>query len=183
MILMAFLLAASSAFAAPPPEPTSDFAVINSGRTLKVIYKALIENDVKIIIRNSGNEEVFTETLRKTDSFLRPYDLSQLPEGEYSVEIIDNNGLHSQPITINPASKGLFHVVPVTGEKGKYLLTIGKMQKTKVNILVKNQFDEVLFESTRNADEEFGQIINVTRVKGATIVITDSNGVQKTFSL
>ena len=183
LCLMVCLLTASFAFATAP-EKTSDFAVINKGRTLKVIYKASSENDVKIVIRDSGSKAVFEETLRNTDNFLRPYNLSQLPEGEYSVEITDNDGVHRKAVTVtNSLNKGLFHVVPVTGQAGKFLLTIGKMQNTKVNILVKNQFDHVLFESTRNADKEFGQIIDLTRVKGASITITDSNGIQKIFNL
>src|SRR5690349_19994240 len=76
-------------------EPTS-FAcasvIKSSASTFKIIYKSESLSDVRISILNSDNSVVFTEKVRNTMGFARPYSFENLRAGDYKVIIEDDKG-------------------------------------------------------------------------------------------
>lgn len=69
----------------------SSVAVIKKGAsTYNLIYKTAQAGDVKVSILNSKHELVFTESIKTSDGFSRPYNFESLDEGEYSIEVVDS---------------------------------------------------------------------------------------------
>ena len=72
---------------------------------------------------------MFTETLYNVDGFVRPYNVSGLTEGVYTIEVSDRGNRHQETIEIvKDRAEKLAHVLKVAGDEGKYLLTINKRQ-------------------------------------------------------
>ena len=72
----------------------SSLAVTNaSGSSLvKLYYKSIKRGSVKISIEDASGLTVFSETIKKADGFMRPYNFESLPKGQYIVRVEDENG-------------------------------------------------------------------------------------------
>ena len=82
-VLLTFVSSVVLAGEDPDPSESSKMAVMKNGDVVKVFYKKLAEAKVKITILDQENKAVFTEEVKSHAGFIRPYNLSQLPEGDY----------------------------------------------------------------------------------------------------
>ncbi len=76
---------------------------MKNGSTFKLFYKGAQQSDVKVLILNDENQIVYSEKIKNTDGFARPYNFSNLPEGHYSIQIKDNAGIRTE--TVNHHSR------------------------------------------------------------------------------
>src|SRR5436190_16928107 len=81
------------------PKPTASVAVMKSGSTFKLFYKGVRTGNVKVTIYDSKNQAVFSETIKNLESFMRPYNFSSLDEGEYLIELKDQDGTQLEKIS------------------------------------------------------------------------------------
>jgi hypothetical protein len=84
------LVLISRAFAASPTSLT-----VKSAEKLNVYnihYRTTEKGTVKLSIIDSKDNAVYSEVLFNTSSFVRPFNFSQLNEGEYTVVLGDKNG-------------------------------------------------------------------------------------------
>src|SRR5215467_12788974 len=77
-----------------PDFSESKVAVVKNGSVFKVIYQGSVETMVKVTILNSDNLPIFSEKIISRGSFLRPYNFSHLPKGDYKICVDDQNGKH-----------------------------------------------------------------------------------------
>lgn len=92
------------------PVPSSNAAIMKQGSTFKVFYKGSKPVNVKVSIFDADHKLVFTETIRKIDGFARPYNFSNLPEGNYSIEVSDGH-LREQEIVAYTTVHKKFEVI------------------------------------------------------------------------
>jgi hypothetical protein len=90
-LVFGMFLVAGVVLAKENPAPVERVGVMQFGTTLKVFYKGVESNDVKVSIYDESNRLIYKETIRKVDGFIRPYNLSQLSKGNYTVEVIDGD--------------------------------------------------------------------------------------------
>src|SRR3954469_3051791 len=57
--------------------------------TFVVTYKPVKATNVKVSIVNGSGNTIFSEMLKNTEGFMRPYNFSGLAEGIYTIEIAD----------------------------------------------------------------------------------------------
>jgi hypothetical protein len=177
LMLTAAVMVTFSAMASNKPGAESGVAVVNNGTTLKLYYKGLSEGKVKVSIVNESGDIVFTETLRKTDGFVRPYNISTIPQGEYTVEVSDNNTSYSEKVVIGKQPKTeLANLVRVSGEDGKYLLTIPAKEAKDISVRIFSD-DTMVYDEVEAISADFARIYNLKKVKGAlTFEIRDGKG-------
>ena len=63
------LILISATFANASDNPSSSMAVLKHGSTIKLLYKGIEQNDVKVLILNDENQIVFSEKIKSTDWF------------------------------------------------------------------------------------------------------------------
>src|SRR6478735_4944660 len=74
--------------AAKSPKALAGIAVIRSSATsYKLIYKSELQSDVKVEIYDSRNQIVFSETIKMSDGFARPYNFGSLNDGKYTIRV------------------------------------------------------------------------------------------------
>lgn len=181
---IAFVIVTGSAFAVAPD---SRFSVLNAGKLVKVCYKSGKETNVKIRIINEKSQEVYAETIQRTSGFIRPYNLSSLPKGNYTVLMSDGGEWIEEKISIEEKeeakAKGVFHIIRIADQKNKFLVMIGAGQKHDVNINVYDRSGNVIHTEKRTANAEFAEMLNLEKIDGAfTIELSDSNGASKSYS-
>lgn len=181
--LAALLVITSVTFAKTPDNPASGISVLKNGATIKLLYKGTEQNDVKVLILNEDNQIVFTEKIRATDGFIRPYNFSQLPYGNYSFALIDNNGRQTEQVEYRTEpTRKLMHVVRISGTTGKFVLSVPNQGAGKLFVTIYDDMSRVLYSGKENITGDFARIYNLKDHTGkVTFEVSDSKG--KTNSL
>lgn len=138
---------------------------------------------MNVSIYDASNKLVFSDRVRHTDGFTRPYNFSNLSEGDYTIAVEDGSGKTVEKINhrSNKQSKS-FHVIRLTSQPGKYLITAAGKGKENVQI---NIFDEgkLVHSQSKRTNGDFAQLYNLTKAKGAlTFEITGEDGTTKSMT-
>jgi hypothetical protein len=167
-----------------PSTGNSSVAVSNANgsKLVKVFYKAQQFGNVKVSIVNDQHEVVFTEKVKKTDGFMRPYNFEGLKEGEYTVKIEDASGKYSEKVNYAGGSiKTLIRFAKLTGEQGRYVMTGRAYREERITVRFYNSAHQVVFEQRHKVEGEFGEVYNLKNVPGAfSVEIFDSQGLLTT---
>ena len=162
--------------------PVSGFSIIQNGSVLNVLYKSTASQNVKVSIFDSRNNLVYTEVLKRMDGFNRPYNMKDLPEGIYAVEVEDEFGISKKVVTIGSAKNApAFHLERVHGTERKLLLTVAKSSKG-FDLRIEDRYGNKLYSDNKILHGDFASVYNIAKVKGAvSIVITDFHGNEAKF--
>ena len=176
--LLVVLLMSSVTFANSPDIPKTNMAVLKNGSTIKLLYKGDKQSDVKVSILNAENRIVFTEKIKNTDGFARPYNFSELPEGNYSFRLTDNAGIVTEQVTYEkklPAQK-IMHLLRVPGTN-KLLLSIPNRGKQDIAVTIYDEMNDVVYSGEQTIEGDFAQVYSFGKYKGSiTFVVSDSDG-------
>jgi hypothetical protein len=147
----------------------------------KVFYQADLKSDVKISILDKSGNLIFSEKIKSTDGFLRPYNFEKLNWGEYEILLETNDGKKSQLVTYQGAKIEKHVAITKLAEEGKYLLTARSKEIDNINVNIFNQNNELVFSESKKVDGEFAQVVNLKKLKAFTIEVTDSEGLLKSY--
>jgi uncharacterized protein YfaP (DUF2135 family) len=181
-ILTMLFMISSFTFATTPDDPNSSIAVLKTGATIKLLYKSDEQADVKVSIFNADHQIVFSEKIKNTGSFARPYNFSLLPEGDYSIQL--TNGYDTKIEHVSYSGTAVknkrvtlpAHVMHVPGTE-KFLLAIPNRGKDRLNITIYNNKNVVLYSGNEEVSGDFAKIYNLKGSTGMiTFVVTDSDG-------
>ncbi len=175
------LIAGTATLATASDNPSASMAVLKNGSTIKLFYKGVEETNVKVLILNDVNEIVFVERIKNTDGFVRPYNFSQLPDGNYSIQLTDDNGRQIERVNYRSEqpvkSKRLLHVMHIKGSTDKFILSIPNKGDDEILISIYNDQNTVLHSSKEKIDGDFAKIYNLKDYYGrVTFVIEDRSG-------
>jgi len=163
------------------PVPASSVAVTNaSGSTLvKLFYKSPESGDVKVTITDPSDKVVFSEKIRGTDGFLRPYNFEGLSVGQYTVSVEDNTGEHLEKIAYTAGKvQKLVGIVKLT-EEGKFLVTASPRGLSKINVNVYDGSSKLIYSKEHAVKNDFAAILNIKDLSSFTIEVTDDEGIVK----
>jgi hypothetical protein len=160
------------------PGASSSATVVKIGSTFKLYYKGAEQADVKISILNGRNNVVFSETLKKVEGFVRPYNFSKLPEGEYTIQISDKFGRQIEKITYKQEKpEALAHLLKVAGSEAKYLLTVSSRGESDVTVRIYDNTNSVIYNKTEIVSSDFARIYNLEGIGGEfTFEVSDAKG-------
>jgi hypothetical protein len=170
----------SITFAASAKNPTP-FTVVPSAKTsvYNIYYSSAEAGKVKVSILNDESQLVFTEVLSNVSSFKRPYNFSQLAEGQYTIVIEDKNGKHVDQVnyTMNKV-QSFISVVEVANQESKYVLNVTNNGTEEVFVKIFNGAT-LLHSQALKVTGNFGLVYNLTKIKSPETIsfeVTTSNG-------
>ena len=153
-----------------------------SGSSLfKVFYSSYMKGDVKISILDKAGRSVFSEKIKQTDGFIRPYNFNGLKNGEYVITLQTNEGTKSELVNYNGDKIEKFVNIVKLTEDGKYLLSARTESSDKISVSIYNHNNELVFEQDKSFEGEFAEVFNLKKLKAFTIEVKDSEGVLKTY--
>ena len=175
------LVLISRAFAASPTSLT-----VKSAEKINVYnihYRTTEKGTVKLSIIDSKNNAVYSEVLFNTSSFVRPFNFSQLNEGEYTIVLEDKNGKQSEKIsyTVNQVTS-FVSVSPVANQDGKYRLNVYNNGSENVDVRIYAHDGKLVHDQILNVNGNYALIYNLKQVTSPafTFEVTTSNGNVKT---
>jgi hypothetical protein len=161
--------------------PKSGFSIIQNGPMIKILYKGSKASDVKVSILDSRSHKVFSEIFKRTDGFNRPYNMKDLPAGEYVVQVEDDNGVSTKNIVINEKNGKAFKVAKLFREEGKLLLTIGRYSKG-FDLKIVDKTGKIVYSESKKLNDDFAQVYDIRKIKGeVTVIVNDCNGNEEKF--
>jgi hypothetical protein len=179
-VLVVLMVVSSVVFARrlnnPGDSPSA--TVVKIGSTFKLYYKGSQSTDVKVAIRDAGDHTLFAETIKKSDGFVRPYNFSHLPDGEYTIQIDDKNGRQIQKISYKREKTETFaHLLKVSGSDAKYLLTVSNRANGDVTVRIYDDADNIIYNKREEVSKDFAKIYNLEGIPGRfTFEVTDADG-------
>ncbi|HMG92220.1 MAG TPA: hypothetical protein VK589_19320 [Chryseolinea sp.] len=179
-VLVVLMVVSSVVFARRMENPgaSPSAAVVKSGSTFKLYYKGSEQADVKVSIRNGSDQLIFSETIKNVEGFVRPYNFSSLPEGEYTIQISDKSGRQIEKITYKQEKdEALAHLLKVAGTDAKYLLTVSNRGESDVTVKIYDSSNNVIYNKTEIASKDFARIYNLEKIDGDfTFEVSDAKG-------
>lgn len=155
--------------------------VRKAGDIFKVTYQSPVECRVKVTITDAKGEVLFTEKVDSHGGFTRPYNFSQLPKGDYTIQVEDLSGSYSEKLSYRD-KKWVTHVGKIKSEENKYIVSIPGLGKQEVIVYVYNQFQELVFTDHVFNDGDFAKVYHLKDLEGATIqLVNQFSGETKVF--
>jgi hypothetical protein len=187
MMVMVIMIASGAAVARRlnAPEVLANATIVKSGSTFKLSYTRSELSSVKISIYNDKHNLVFTETIHRISSFMRPYNFSDLPEGDYTIEISDGSSKVIETVKHTKEATKEKHVrwVPVVGAEGKYVLSIANRGSEVVTINIYDSKGILKYTTREEINGDFAKVYNLKKISGKVLVeVTDAKGNIKSLS-
>lgn len=160
------LVMVTSALRAEDPKELNVQIISKSDQTFKVIYKAAEKSAVKINIYDWDQNLIFSDRIGTTAGFSKPYNFKNLPQGNYTFEIITNGITSREEVGHYPIAKRATvkaFVFP-TKEAGKFQLMVMANQMAPVNISILDANNQVLHEETVDESQTFGKVYNLNHL-------------------
>ncbi|HTH55990.1 MAG TPA: hypothetical protein VL728_08075 [Cyclobacteriaceae bacterium] len=165
------------AFAANPK-----MAVVGQQKngTYKVYYEGASTGKVTLKVYDNSSREIFTETIKGLNKFMRPLNFAGMDPGVYTIEISDENGTQAQNVIHIKNAKEettikAFHVCKL--QDGKYLVSVANEGTQDINISVYDNNENLIHTENRTVNGDLGLVYNLRQVSGQPVfVVTDMAG-------
>lgn len=186
VFVFAFLMSAVVAFAGAPASTLAVSPVAAQG-VYKVYYKSAETGRVRVSIYGRKNQLVFTEVINNVSAFVRPYNFSELEEGEYTIVIEDRNGEQVQKVNYAVSRvNSTIRVVEVPNEASKYCLNVVNDGAEDVSVKIYDA-NQLLHEEIVEVKGQFGVIYNLSKLRltpgtKLTFEVMTSGGTVKTVT-
>lgn len=167
------------------PTSLSGAAVIKTTEsTFKLIYKSETQSDVRISIFDAKNQLIFSERVRNTNGFARPYNFEELAKGEYTIAIEDASGRKIERISTGAGATAnkLVNVTKMSSEESKYLLTVGGKGEEALTLNIYDGSNALIHSESKSIKGDFAQLYNLSKVKGQpTFEVQHQDGTVQTL--
>jgi hypothetical protein len=184
-LMLAGVLVSTFAFAGVVDEPASAEGVavthVTGSSVLKVYYASAQAGDVKISILDHKSRKVFSEIIRKESGFVRPYNLSGLSAGEYTVVITDKNGVRKEQVNYSAGKIDKLINITRLQEEGKFLLSVKTKASDRINVNVYDSDNRLIHSQAHDVKTDFAEVLNLKQINQFTIEVSDRQGVLKTL--
>ena len=173
------VLVSTFALASKPGEgsASSQLAVVKrTESTFKLYYQSAEKLNVKITLTDSQGKVIFKEWVNKTDGFIRPYNVSGLALGSYTVTVDNGQSIRSENF-YHGSTPIVKHASVLQLSDNKYLLSIkGKFVTGKVNVKIYDG-GTLLHKQQHDISGDFGQLFRLENIANpVTFEVTDSAG-------
>jgi len=180
LVLSLVLLVSSVSFARrlETPESKNGVGIMKNGSTFTLFYKASQPSRVKVSIYDATGKLLFTEVIRKLDGFSRPYNFSKLAEGEYTIEVVDNNQRQVEKVNYTQDKvENLINISRVSGTTNKYLLTVPRKSDGVISVKIYGNNNQVLYNQQESVQGDFARVYKLENVSSSVLfIVTDSKG-------
>ena len=160
-LLLAGALVSAVALASEPGEGSKGLAVVKkNSTTFNLLYQPASSTTVKVAILNEQGEEVYSESIKHTDGFVRPYNFEKLSEGKYTIKVVDGDETMTKTVSYtNARAPKAANVLRLAD--GRYLVSVrGAEASGKVTVNIFSGY-QLLHKQIDNVTGDFGQVFTL----------------------
>jgi len=138
-----------------------------SSHTYKLVYVSDLAGQVKVDIIDKNGSTILTDRILNKNGFIRPYNFSNLPEGAYTLKVIDGQNEIKESFTYETAvTKSPISVRTDLESDNKVKLTVIGVQKEKVIVKIIDRFNRVVAEDDIDAVKSFCKVYDFSKIGG-----------------
>ncbi len=160
------------------PKSPVGVSVIKSGSIVKLFYQGDHTGNVKVKIYNERGRTLFVETIHNMENFMRPYNFSTLPEGQYTIELTDDQGTHFKKVSHSNSQSNQKRAARLTrlGDGNRYMLAVPNVGKDVLTVSIYDGGSRLLYTETLPIDGDFAKVYNLNKISGGhTFEIVDQD--------
>ena len=190
VVLLALATISCAAVFGNPKFSESSVAVIKNGAVFRVIYQGPVKSIVSVKILDAEGQEIFKEKIFSQGKLIRPYNLSQLPKGDYKLCVDEEGGKHletlcntdDKEIDLADDQEWYAHMTKIKDSENRYLISIPYQASAEVSISIYDQDHQLVFNEQELINHDFAKIYKLKNLEGAMIKVTNlSIKKEKTF--
>jgi len=165
------------------PDSPVGISVIKKGAVVKLFYRGEQSGKVKVTIYDEDGKVVFTETHNNTEHFMRPYNFSSLPAGNYTIELSDEQGKRFKKVTHSWKTEiRSAHLTRLNDNENKYMLAVPNKGQDALTVRIYDHNYKQLYQETEIINGNFAKVYNLRWRHGPHIFeITDQKGKTNRF--
>ena len=193
-ILFAFVLVSAMGLgqlhASEPAASFAEMAVVKSQDQRVTVFLQEGLGKVSISILNEEGRLLHRNSVNANENLVLPYNLSQLPEGNYKVKIRTKNATEPKVVHQFTSRSNEPMELPLIDYKTKVdnrsvKLKVAGIDEPGVRIQIVDQFDRRLFDQVIEDQEGFAKKFKFrnTNLSGLSIRVSDNNGRLRVFDL
>jgi len=142
----------------------------------KLVYPVRSKEMVNIKIYDQKNQLVFSDRIKNLNGFIRPYDLSYLPDGNYKFMIRSTSGFITRDIVHKAAENDLRISIEETGANDSYKLIVKGVSRNPVSVDIYNKEVGLVFKENIKIGKDFSRIYSFkNKVDNLTFIVTQNN--------
>lgn len=168
VILLALMMLCTASFARSDLKK-SKVAILKQDQIVRLCYESPTASAVEVSIKDNSGQEVFSEEIYE-QSFIRPYNFSKLPRGDYQLSVKDNSGLQTRQIRLYDRAY-IGHVTRLDGNENKYLVTIPKKGDNEVSVCVYDSDNNLVYSELAEGNKSYAKVFHLKNLKGANIAL------------
>ena len=162
------------------PNSPLGMSVMKYRNIVKVFYKGEQAGKVKIRIYNAQGRTVYNEVLRNTENFMRPYNFSFLPAGDYTIVLTDAKGKRTHQVMYGmpePEQKRLAHLSRLSEQENTYVLAVPNDGRDALTVKIFGDNNALIYKNTEVVHGDFAKVYNLKNFDGShTFEIADRKG-------
>jgi hypothetical protein len=145
-----------------------DLAVMRRGDVFKVVYSGQSNAPVKVAIFDNHGTEVFSERLDGSNGFIRPYNLSLLPPGDYKICVMDESGEHIEKICTR-VKDWAARISRLDDSEDRFMIAIPHQANTEVSISIYDKENRLLYSANEDITGGYAKVYVLKNLaEGAT---------------
>jgi hypothetical protein len=167
------------------PKASSKMAIMQKDEDhIQLFYKSNKEATIEVSIYDADNKLTFTELIRKSDGFIRPYDLSAMKEGDYTVVVNDGSEKFVEKISVKNSKEVVLSNVISMKKEGSFLLTVADKKAQHFTVTISDENDNVLYKQTESLDKQYSKIYNFpTKTNALKFLVTTDLGISRQITV
>jgi len=178
-VLLAGVLVSTLAFASGPGDGSkrSGLAVVKKNETtFNLFYQRAGLSDVRVSLLDAKGNQVFSESIKKTRGFNRPYNFSSMEKGEYTFMVEDGNGKQTHNFVYSDSpSPRVASVVKL--DDHRYILSVSeKLFSGKMYVKIYGG-SKLIHDQSYKITGDFAQVFALNNIdETISFEVTDSKG-------
>jgi hypothetical protein len=169
VLVFAFVVLSIASIAAP-----ASVAVVSATENVfKVHYNSSQIGTVRVSIINDRSQLVYTEVISNIASFVRPYNFSEMTEGEYTIVVEGNGVKQAEKVKYETAKVvSTAMVSEIENQKNKYLLNVTNNGTQRVTVRIYSNDGSLLHMQSMEVTEKASVIYDLNKVRTNDAAIT-----------
>nr|WKN39375.1 hypothetical protein K4G66_11805 [Tunicatimonas sp. TK19036] len=166
MSIATFLLVAGNVLAADGTDTKISVRSLQSKKALIRIVNSTAVNQAVLRIKDQQGYVLHREVLNGEDAYMKKYDFSSLPSGEYTVEVRTDSGITEETFSLAEGNARAMYFKPAI-----------KVEPQKVSVIFQNQIDSpvslklfdksghLLYTESVASQEKFAKGLDLSRLE------------------
>lgn len=175
-IFAVLLMSASTlCFASPKGGPTntieSEKVEIETKEQglFNLVYKTSASGKYKVNIFDQSGKMIFSDSFTGERSFTKLFNLTNLPYGIYTMEIINSSLEKVRKEIIHKSPDKANIVISNIDEQGKVNLTVTGVDDKPVRVVIWDQFNQPIYDEVMFVESDFSRLFNFKGIKAHEI--------------